>query len=298
MKPLSERQLDFAKVLVVDGPLRPIGRAVFHTLLAVEQWWFATTSGRASELKPGKVTALIKTFERPRRCAALIASIRRRYPALPIIVVDDSRQPQDYPGCRMVRLPFDSGLSAGRNAGLAMVETDYVLMLDDDFLFDRRTALSGALAILEQHREIDLLAGIVVDLPLFITHDTRGSRLFATGTEAKIAQGTRIGPAEVRDKVPNFFLARTDAVRSVKWDPALKLLEHADFFTRARGRIVSAHWDGWRVLHCRDPFDRAYLAYRNNLEASAAHLKQKYGWTLERASPADGSPPAPRSAPA
>ena len=71
----------------------------------------------------------------------------------------------------------------------------------------------------------NLLAGSVVDLPLFITHDTRGSRLFVTGARSKIPPGTRIGPAEAMGKVPNFFLARTAAVRSVQWDPALKLLE-------------------------------------------------------------------------
>jgi hypothetical protein len=78
------------------------------------------------------------------------------------------------------------------------------------------------------------------------------------------------------DKVPNFFLARTAAVRSVAWDPALKLIEHADFFTRARGLIVSAQWNGWRILHRRDPFDRDYLEFRQNLASSQAHLERKY----------------------
>ena len=63
------------------------------------------------------------------------------------------------------------------------------------------------------------------------------------------------------DKVPNFFLARTAAVLSVGWDPALKLL-------------VSAQWNGWRVLHYRNPFDRPYREFRDNTGASLAHLKR------------------------
>ncbi len=279
MKPLSERQLDFAKTFLIDGPLRPLVKPIFQAALALEERWFAATAGSPRGLPRGKVTAVIKTFERPRRCTALIASIRRRYPDLPIIVVDDSREPQDYSGCRVIQLPFDSGLSAGRNAGLAAVETEYFLSLDDDFLFDRRTALEGALDILERHRAIDLLGGLVTDLPLFITPDSHNSRLFPTQSEPRVTPGTRIGPAEVMDKVPNFFLARAAAVRSVGWDPALKLLEHADFFTRARGAIVSAQWNGWRILHCRNPFDRPYRKFRDNTAASLAHLKQKYRLT-------------------
>lgn len=277
MKPLSDRRKAWARVYLVQGPLRLVAKPLFRAALALEERWFAATGGPAPPLPAEKVTAVIKTFQRPRRCAALIASIRRYYPDLPIIVVDDSRRPGDYPGCRLVRLPFDSGLSAGRNAGIAEVKTEYFLNLDDDFLFSSKTALGDALAILERHREIDLLAGILVDLPLLITHDFRGARLLPTSAEARIAPGTRIGPAVVMDKVPNFFIARTAAVRSVGWDPELKLIEHADFFTRARGRIVSAHWDGWRILHRRDPFDRDYLEFRENLASSRAHLERKYG---------------------
>jgi glycosyltransferase involved in cell wall biosynthesis len=277
MKPLSDRRKAWARAYLVQGPLRLVAKPLFHAALAVEERWFAATGAPARPLPPALVTAVIKTFQRPRRCAALIASIRRHYPNLSIVVVDDSRSPGDYPGCRHVRLPFDSGLSAGRNAGIAAVETEYLLNLDDDFLFYSKTALGEALAILEQHREIDLLAGIVVDLPLLITHDFRDAGLFPTSAEARISPGTRIGPAVVMDKVPNFFLARTAAVRSVGWDPALKMIEHADFFTRARGRIVSAQWDGWRILHRRDPFDRDYLEFRQDLASSRAHLERKYG---------------------
>lgn len=277
MKPLSDRHKAWAKAYLLQGPFRPVAKSLFHAVLALEERWFAATGRPERALEPGKVTAVIKTFQRPRRCAALIASIRRHYPNLPIIVVDDSRRPGDYPGCRLVRLPFDSGLSAGRNAGLAAVQTEYMLNLDDDFLFASQTALADALSILERHREIDLLAGVVVDLPLFITHDFGEATLFPTNSEPKIAPGSRIGPAIVLDKVPNFFLARSAAVRSVGWDPALKLLEHADFFTRARGLIVSAQWKGWRILHRRDPFDRDYLEFRQNLASSLAHLERKYG---------------------
>ena len=235
MKPLSERQANIARDLAVEGPLRIVAKPAFHAVLAAQQWWFTATASPAQSLPEGKVTAVIKTFERPQRCADLIASIRRSWRGMPIIVVDDSRSPGKFHGCQVIRLPFDSGLSAGRNAGLAAVETQYFLNLDDDFLFDRRTAVDGALALLEAYPQVQLLAGQVVDLPLLITHDTEDARLFGNPAAPIIAPGTKVGPMTVKDKVPNFFLARTESVRAIGWDPELKLLEHADFFSRARG---------------------------------------------------------------
>lgn len=276
MKPLSERTKAFAYRYLADGPARPLAAAAWRGLLAAEAGLLALLPTPRDDGATDDVTAVIKTFERPRRCAALIASMRRRYPALRIVVVDDSRVPGDWPGAETVRMPFDSGVGRGRQAGLERVRTPFVLNLDDDFLFYSGTRLGAAAAMLRAEPRIDLLGGIVIDLPLFITHDFRRSSLAPVGREPKSPLGTRIGPAEVMDKVPNFFLARADAVRAVGWDPALKRLDHADFFARARGRLTSAQWRGFKVLHRRDPFDRGYLAFRNDLAADRALLAGRY----------------------
>src|SRR5947209_7439453 len=94
------------------------------------------------------LTAIIKTFERPGSLDRLLGSIRRICPELRLIVVDDSRQPREIAGVEMVILPFDSGVSAGRAEGLKRVATEYVMMLDDDFVFYRRSRLAEALTLL------------------------------------------------------------------------------------------------------------------------------------------------------
>lgn len=274
MRPLGVSHKALARRLLGRGPLRPAARLAWHAMLQIESRFAALRRPPSGDI--ADVTAVIKTFERPARCRALIASIRRAFPTLPIIIADDSRVTGTYPGAGVVRLPFDSGVGAGRQAALDRVETDFVLNLDDDFLFHRNTDLAGALALLKAHAPVDLIGGRVIDLPLRIVHDLRGETLNPTDRAPKLPLGTKIGPLEVVDKAPNFFLARTAAVRAVGWDPALKRLDHADFFTRARGRIASALWDNWSVLHWRDPFDTAYLAFREDHEADRRLLAKRY----------------------
>lgn len=277
MKPLSPSQKDWAERRLVRGPLRPIAEPLYRLLLGAEVAAAAALSRRPEAIDASAVTAVIKTFERPGPCADLVRSIQRLYPAMPIIVVDDSREPRAIAGTELVRLPFDSGVGAGRQAGLERVATPFVLNLDDDFLLYRGTRLGAALDALRLYPELDLVGGRVIDLPLLISHDFRAAGLFPTKAQPKIAPGTRFGPVEVLDKVPNFFLARTEAVRAVGWNPKLKRLDHADFFTRARGRIVSGMLEDMRVLHRRDPFNAGYRAFRDDLAADLAYLRATYG---------------------
>jgi glycosyltransferase involved in cell wall biosynthesis len=93
------------------------------------------------------VTVLIKTFERPDCLRRLVASIRRFYPRIPILVVDDSREPLDLVRegvTRYLHEPYNS-LSSGRNFGLRHVETPYVLVIDDDMVFGRKTDIGRML---------------------------------------------------------------------------------------------------------------------------------------------------------
>ena len=276
MKPLSDRQKNWAETHLVRGRLRTIARPAYRAVLGVQVAAASLLSRRPEAVDTSGITAVIKTFERPKACARLVRSVQRLYPAMPIVVVDDSLEPRPIPGTSLVSLPFDSGVGAGRQAGLDHVRTPFLLNLDDDFLLYRGTHLAAALDALSRHRQLDLIGGRVIDLPLFITHDFRRASLFATDATPKVAPGIRFGNVEVLDKVPNFFLARTDAVRAVGWNPRLKRLDHAEFFTRAKGRIVSGLLDEFRVLHLRDPFDLGYRAFRDDLAADVAYLRAAY----------------------
>ena len=224
-----------------------------------------------------QLTAVIKTFERPKELKRLIKSIRRFFPNLKIIVVDDSKVPIDIDGVNVIKMPFDSGVSAGRNRALEAIDTEFFLLLDDDFIFSRHTSIHLALKTMLNNCEIDIMGGSVVDLPLFIEHDyIKNSNLFPTEAKPNLSVGTKIAGLPVYNKVPNFFLARTERIKLVKWDERLKKIEHADFFTRAVGILTTVFNENLKVFHSKTPFNTDYMKYRNDFQVEQILLREKY----------------------
>jgi glycosyltransferase involved in cell wall biosynthesis len=84
------------------------------------------------------VTFLVKTHERPQCLRKLLLSLRTQFPRTRVIVADDGRvslrHRLDDELLTLLTLPYDVGLSAGRNAMLERVETKYFITLDDDFV--------------------------------------------------------------------------------------------------------------------------------------------------------------------
>jgi glycosyltransferase involved in cell wall biosynthesis len=267
-----------------DGRLRPaaapLHTAVIAQELLVERLVDALKPSPAAE-EPllGQLTALIKTFERPRILRRLLASIRRLYPSLEIVVVDDSRKPARLEGVKTIAMPYDSGISAGRNEGLRQVTTKYVLLLDDDVVFFRHTQLGPALALMERHPQIDIMGGQLIDLPFYKVRRSADApeALFPSDARPTVPIGTSVGGLTVCAKVPNFFLARRDRLALVPWDPQLKRMEHADFFTRALGVLTTVFNPDVKCLHARTPFNVEYMQRRLDLAASGTVLDKRYG---------------------
>jgi histo-blood group ABO system transferase len=214
-----------------------------------------------------KVTMTIKTFIRPQCLKDIISSIYRRYPCLRIVVADDSPDIDhsyivtDNSLLTYVKLPFDSGLSAGRNAMLAHVHTEYMFLIDDDFLFPSDFKLEAFVDILE-NVDVDVLAGPIMGEPssFILTEDPAGTLNVHGHVNAQTVKGVRestisllktnkgetIAGCYYTDMVTNVFLARIAAVKQVRWDDRLKLGEHEDFFYRAKFE------HGLKVGVCKD----------------------------------------------
>ena len=193
----------------------------------------------------GRVTVLIKTFQRPRTVNAAIASIRRFYPSVAIIVADDGREPVtiDDRSATVHRLPFDSGTAKGRNFLLSEVRSEFFLMMDDDHLFTRQTKLARMLELLEAG-SFDILGCLVFEeTPRSQVRAQRRRRIIDFEMDMKLEDGTlRFSEPDQEfdrtircDLVHQFFLARTAVVRAAGgWDDRLKTADHTDFFLRMK----------------------------------------------------------------
>jgi hypothetical protein len=227
----------------------------------------------------GQLTALVKTFERPRILRRLLASIKRLYPTLEVVVVDDSRRPVRLEGVKTITMPYDSGVAAGRNEGLRHVTSKYVLVLDDDVVFSRHTRLGQAITRMERNPEIDLMGGSLIDLPFYRRRRSADApdTIFPTRRSAVLPIGAYVEGLQVRAKVPNFFIARRERLALVPWDPQLKRMEHADFFTRAFGVLTTVLNPELECLHARTPFNAEYMLRRLDLTGDDEILARRYG---------------------
>ncbi|XP_059792300.1 beta-1,4 N-acetylgalactosaminyltransferase 1 isoform X1 [Balaenoptera ricei] len=200
------------------------------------------------------VTIATKTFLRYNRLRALIASIRRFYPTVTVVIADDSDKPESVRGPHIEHylMPFGKGWFAGRNLAVSQVTTKYVLWVDDDFVFTARTRLERLVDVLER-TPLDLVGGAVREISGFATtyRQLLSVEPGAPGRGNCLRQKrgfhhelVGFPGCVVTDGVVNFFLARTDKVREVGFDPRLSRVAHLEFFLDGLGTL--------RVGSCSD----------------------------------------------
>lgn len=224
------------------------------------------------------LTVIGKTFERPANARRMVLTLRRVFDG-PIVIADDSSTPLtwDVPGVVPVTLPFDSGVAAGRNAALGQVNTEFVMSVDDDFVFTPELDLNRVVDYLRRNEGVDLVGGLVINLPLWQAPDYSQAKLFAYYGHPVHPAGTIIDGLPVLYKVPQFFIARTDRLRLVQWDDRLKRVDHNDFFTRAYGVLVTVYDKRFYCLHAQPKFNRHYQSFRRDYGADLQYLGEKWG---------------------
>jgi hypothetical protein len=189
-----------------------------------------------------RLTAIVRTCERPAGIERLVRSVRRLYPQLRLLVADDSRQPRPLEGADWVRLPADIGVGAARNAALARVRTPFFLLLEDSMELTRRSKLERLLELVV-HGRVDIAAGdclsCVRRFAIFTSRKPDSSHAtFEFGSDGlTLRAGHRLTVESCLsvDLAHNFFVARTDRVRAMGgWDPQLLVDERLEFFVRAQ----------------------------------------------------------------
>lgn len=237
------------------------------------------------------LTIIIKTFDRHICIKNLLKSIYEFYKNdIKIIICDDGKNKFDIKSLqneinidniKKVDTKFDIGLSKGRNILLNMVETKYFLLADDDHEFTENTKLEVMYDILEKYKKIDLVAS---DHWIDIINGKKSIRryngkMYKNGhiLYCKTNNFTEmIDEYKVYDYTLNFFMARTKKIKEIYWDNDLKILEHLEFFYRAKNKIKSVITDKVIINH-RQILSANYKKYRLRNSFYSIILKRKLG---------------------
>jgi hypothetical protein len=192
------------------------------------------------------VTAIVISFLRPGFTEACIRSLRACYPDIRVIVGENGeidarlRSACAEVGARYVVLPFDSGVCRARNRLVSLAETEFVLVGDDDFLYDAGARADDMAAFLRSRRKFDLIGGRITENGKL--RDYQGYSELVEGPPRRMVShaldpedaktdsksGLRFMPA---DLTFNYFVARTEKVRAVPWDEEIKVAyEHFSWF--------------------------------------------------------------------
>jgi Glycosyl transferase family 2 len=259
-------------------PLRPVHRALVNALLlgvgAVDGVRFR---GRPDPRLAELATIAVKTFERPEALLRYVRTARRVFGGR-IVVADDSRRPwaSKDPRVDVLAMPYNSGVSVGRNAALDAVSTPYVIVSEDDFVYTRATDWTRALEYLERNPDVDAVAGIQVELPRWYTKIFDGDPLFAGHAPALREPDEVIDGLPVWLMTPQAYLARTDSVRRVRWNEDIRMVDHRDFFSRAAGVLVFVQDATIPVFHARTPWNAEYTKHRDDVSTDLAYLGRRW----------------------
>ncbi len=194
------------------------------------------------------ITAIIISFLRSGYTKACIKSLKEQYPDIKIIVGENGEFDISIAtlcqevGAKYIQLPYDSGVCYARNALVKLVETEYILVGDDDFFYTGEAKIEQMKNFLEQYREFDLIGGRVEQdgvvrnyqgtFEKFDDHfETYGLKVEETEFKiGKLENGDQLLYYPV-DLTFNFFVARTEIVKQVLWDEEIKVAyEHFSWF--------------------------------------------------------------------
>lgn len=194
------------------------------------------------------LTIGIKTFLRPHCLKECIESIRKYYKNIQILVADDSTDDvkklnkgiiDNFDQIQLLYLPYDSGLSEGRNHLVNNTKTPYYLVLDDSRQLSESTDLIAMVNFLITSK-YNLVAGICSDRGEEDSHYTKQFISYRYVDDIPVVKTKDIIKNEPiinqylraydTNQTLNIFIAETDKLKKFKWNPLAKVGEHELFF--------------------------------------------------------------------
>lgn len=178
-----------------------------------------------------RTTIVTHTFKRPEAIKALTESIARYYPDyIPnfFLVNDDTEH--------------DRGVSWGRNFLISQAKTEFVLCIDDDFIFTDKTDIKKLEHMMDTTNNDIIGFECGADyMGSFITEETPEGLI--------VKQVSEKNSAGKYDYIPQIFIARREVLLKHPWDPRFKIGEHFPFFYEHLGKLVVDYTTEVSIVH-------------------------------------------------
>lgn len=212
-----------------------------------------------------QVNILIPTMMRKEALRILLFSLVRFYPYVKILIADQGKDfsvkeykklwEELYDKGLMVKptafnVPFDSGLSKTRNFLVKNSRAKFLLFLDDDFFLEKDIMLGRMLDFLKENEKFGIIGGMVKEedgQEIHFEHNwkRKGRDLWHLPLKSKWKEHKGLSYRQT-ESVLNFFLARKEMFKDLKWDNDIKIQgEHTDFFLKVKD-------SKWKVAYTPD----------------------------------------------
>jgi len=254
--------------------------------------------------RDSKIAIGIKTFMREETLFRVLDSIEKHFPySYRLYIADDGDiseekeyryQQLEAGGHMIIKLPFNCGISVGRNEITRRATEDYILIMDDDIMLEDSESIKWMKEILDSKDDIGLCAGRIYqedgepfggkDYSRGLKLEIDNGALFrhrSTGNLSKV-NGTLFNYA---DQVVNFFLAKREIFNDVRWDDRIKIeYEHMDFFLN----LKETKWKATvclnsKLTHCRSMrLDPLYVRHRRSAPVQYFYAKHNIGNIINR----------------
>ncbi|XP_063043853.1 beta-1,4 N-acetylgalactosaminyltransferase 1-like isoform X3 [Engraulis encrasicolus] len=230
-----------------------------------------------------QVTIVTKTFLRYQELGLLIDSIRVKYPDIQIIIADDSIEPEKVEGHNIYQyiMPPLQGWFAGRNlAGCVCVCVSVCVRA----CVRACVRVCACTCVRTCFFPWTQLGGTAGSVRFYFTLDHQEGADGEGGCLSR-QKNQHHSPLPgfkdcvLADVVVNFFLARTDAVRRVGFDPKLQRAAHPEFFTDGLGHLLVASCGHPELVvgHPNRERTAEYIKFRNqNNDDTSARLRLYY----------------------
>ncbi len=195
------------------------------------------------------ITAVLISFMRPEYTKECVKSLAENYKGIKILVAENAEYNKDLRdfvkehGGRYVVMPFDSGVCFARNRLVEIAETEYILVGDDDFYYTDGAKVKEMLKFMRAHKEFSLIGGRISERDKIL--DYQGNiniypdhfeyiKLDPKKNKRCKKSGLKYQKCDITF---NYFIARREDIKKVKWDEKIKVAyEHSDWFIALKKR--------------------------------------------------------------